>query len=98
MGVPLSGVGPPKRMTEGIPDLKWINRSLPIADVARRLGVRFGQPGMVHCWHPDKHEHGDRTPSRSIRPKNNTTKCFGCGTKPLSVADLVMDVLGLSLK
>src|SRR5215472_17497210 len=85
----------PLRASDGIPDFKWINRFLPIADVARKLGIRFGERGMIHCWHPERHQHGDRTPSASIRPKNDTIRCFGCGTRPLSVVDLVMDARGL---
>jgi hypothetical protein len=80
-----------------IPDLKWINRSLPIAEVARKLGLRFGERGMIHCWHPDRHQHGDRTPSASIRKTNNTIRCFGCGTKPMTVVDLIVDASGITV-
>jgi hypothetical protein len=92
-----SGTAPPRATSDGIPDLKWINRALPIADVARKLEFRFGERGMIHCWHPERHQHGDRTPSVSIRQKNNTIHCFGCGTKPMSVVDLVVDARRLTV-
>jgi hypothetical protein len=66
---------------EGIPDLRWINRHLSIGDVAREL----------------KLQHWDRTPSVAICRKNNTIHCFGCGTKPMSVVDLVMDKRGITI-
>src|ERR1041385_3702273 len=83
-----------------IPDLKRVNRNLPIADVARRLGLRFGHRGMIHCWHPDRHQHGDRTPSVGIRATTNKAKCFGCSNNPppMSVVDLVMDVWGMDVR
>jgi hypothetical protein len=77
---------------DGIPDLRWVNRRVPIADVAKALGLRFGQGGMIHCWHPEKHKNGDRTPSVGIQKAVNRVKCFGCGTRPMSVVDLVIDV------
>jgi len=75
----------------GIPDFRRINRNLPIAEVAKALELRFGQSGMIHCWHPEKHQHGDRTPSVGIQKSVNRVKCFGCETPPMSVIDLVID-------
>jgi hypothetical protein len=80
-------------MTKGVPDFKYINRNIPVKDVARVLGLQFGSNGNIHCWRPELHQHGDRTASVGIRRTNNTTKCFGCGTKPLGPLDLVMAVL-----
>jgi hypothetical protein len=77
-----------------IPDLRWINRHLGIEDVARRLDLRFGGANMVHCWHAERHQNGDRTASASIWRAQNKIKCFGCAdARPLCVVDLVMDVL-----
>src|SRR5215469_1785539 len=76
----------------GIPDLKWINRNVPIGDVATKLDLRFGSTGMLHCWHPERHKNGDRTPSVGIRKSTNRLKCFGCDTPPMSAVDLVIDV------
>jgi hypothetical protein len=80
-----------------IPDFAWINKKLPIADVARKLGLNFGTNHLIHCWHPDLHHNGDRTASVGIRPLNNTVKCFGCACDggPFGPIDLVMDVLNL---
>lgn len=76
----------------GIPDLKFINRKIPIIDVARALGLEVGA-NNVHCWRRELHHNGDRTASVGIRAANNTLKCFGCDIGPLGPADLVMEVL-----
>ncbi len=81
----------------GIPDMRWINANLPIRDVAHKLDLRVGEGGKIHCYRPERHKHGDRTPSIGVRTSNNTVRCFGCGEKPLSVLDLVMDVRKESL-
>jgi hypothetical protein len=80
----------------GIPDFGWINKNLSIAEVAQALDLQFGTNGLIRCWHPDKHQHGDRTASVAIRQTNNTAKCFGngCGVGPFGPTDLVGDVLG----
>jgi hypothetical protein len=82
-------------VSAGIPDFAWINKNLPIADVARELDLRFGANGLIHCWHPDCHTNGDRTASVAIWQGHNTVKCFGngCGVGPLGPINLVMDVL-----
>lgn len=80
----------------GIPDMHFINRELPIADVARALQLRFDDSGKIHCWHPERHQHGDRTASVGIRATNNTMKCFVCDFKPKGPIDLAMDVLRLN--
>ena len=85
---------PPNR---GVPDLRWINRRLSIAEVARTLQLRFGANGMIHCWHPEKHQNGDQTPSVGIRKTTNRVKCFGCGSPTKSVVDLVCDVQGVGV-
>jgi hypothetical protein len=77
----------------GIPDLSYINRKIPVADVARALGLRFGDNGNIHCWRPELHQNGDRTASVGIRKTNNTVKCFGCSAGPMGPVDLVMTVL-----
>jgi hypothetical protein len=81
----------------GIPDLRWINRSLSIADVAKALELQFDQGGMLRCWHPEKHQNGDATPSVGIRKATNRVKCFGCGSGTMSVVDLVCDVQGIDV-
>jgi hypothetical protein len=76
----------------GIPDMHFINRGVPIAEAARALDLRFDCTGKIHCWHPERHQNGDRTASVGIRTTNNTVKCFGCDSKPMGPIDLVMDV------
>jgi hypothetical protein len=80
----------------GIPDMRFINREVPIADVARALELRLDGTNKIHCWHPERHKNGDRTASVGIRKKNNTVKCFGCDSRPMGPIDFVMDVLGLA--
>ena len=84
------------RAGDGVPDLRYINKRIAVADIARALDLRFGDNGLIHCWHPDRHQHGDRTASVGIRSTNNTVKCFGCGEGPFGPADLVMNALGLA--
>jgi hypothetical protein len=80
----------------GIPDMRYINRDVRVADVARKLDLRLDGSSKIHCWRPDRHQNGDRTASVGIRAANNTVKCFGCHIGPLGPIDLVMDVLGMS--
>jgi hypothetical protein len=80
----------------GIPDMRYINREARIREVARELDLKLDGPSKIHCWHPDRHKHGDRTASVGIRASNNTVKCFGCDSKPLGPIDLVMDVRDVS--
>ncbi len=79
----------------GIPDIRFINRKIPIRDVGCALGLRIGSNSNLHCWRLELHQNGDRTASVGIRQTNNTVKCFGCGIGPLGVVDLVMAVLSL---
>jgi hypothetical protein len=76
--------------------MRYINRQVPIAEVARILELRLDGVGKLHCWHPDRHKNGDRTASVGIRSSNNTVKCFGCDSKPMGPIDFVMDVVGLA--
>jgi hypothetical protein len=82
--------------TRGIPDIRFINQDVPVAEVAAALDLRFDGRRKIHCWHPDRHKNGDRTASVGIRSTNNTVKCFGCDSKPMGPIDMVMDVLSLS--
>jgi hypothetical protein len=75
-----------------IPDMRYINRQVPIVEVARALGLRLDGTGKIHCWHPNQHKNGDRTASVGIERTHNTVKCFGCDSKPMGPIDLVMDV------
>ena len=73
--------------------MRYINREVRIREVAHALDFKFDGRSKIHCWHPDRHKHGDRTASVGIRTSNNTVKCFGCVSKPMGPIDLVMDVL-----
>ena len=93
-----SGWGPLHEMRvgpefAGIPDMRFINKHVAVADVARALDLRLEGTTKIHCWHPERHKNGDRTASVGIRASNNTVKCFGCDSKPMGPIDLVMDVL-----
>jgi len=78
----------------GVPNARYIRERVPIADVARVLDLEVFDDGMIRCWHSERHQHGDRTPSVGIWKKLNRVKCFGnaCVDKPLGPIDLVMDV------
>jgi hypothetical protein len=76
--------------------MRFINRNIRVADIARALDLRLDGTGKIHCWRPDRHKHGDRTASVGIRSTNNTVKCFGCGVGPIGPIDLVMDVRGVN--
>jgi hypothetical protein len=76
--------------------MRYINRQVPIIRVARALDLRLDGANKIHCWHPERHEHGDRTASVGIRETNNTVKCFGCDSKPMGPIDFVMDVLAMT--
>jgi hypothetical protein len=91
----MSDKASPPSASRGIPDLRWINRNVPIADIAHQLGLAFDGDSKIHCWHPEQHKNGDRTASVGIRLKNNTVRCFGCDSKPMGPVDLVIDVLDL---
>jgi DNA-binding HxlR family transcriptional regulator len=73
-------------------------RQLPIVDVARALDLRFGTGGMIHCWRPGGHQHGDRTASVGVQRSLNRVKCFGCDSRLMGPLDLVADVLGIEIK
>jgi hypothetical protein len=79
---------------DGVPDIEWAKKRIPIPDVARELGLEIAGR-MIRCWRPERHQHGDRTPSVGIQLRANRAKCFVCDGKRLSTVDLVMSVLRL---
>jgi hypothetical protein len=80
----------------GIPDLNHIKRHVPIAAVASAL--RLDVSGNVaHCWRPEAHQHGDRSPSVSFSKRRNTGKCFVCDDRAWSNVDLVTMIRGCSI-
>ena len=79
--------------SRGIPDIQFIKRHVPIADVARALDVCV-VGNTAHCWRPDSHQHGDRTPSVWFSKRSNKGKCFVCDRFCWSNIDLVQIILG----
>ena len=79
---------PPKaNARQTLPDMVYCRREIPIADVARELGIRVSGRTTAHCWR-DGHQNGDRTPSLSF--SRNRARCHVCNTDAKSVIDLVM--------
>jgi len=68
--------------------MRFINRELPILEVARALDLRLDGSSKIHCWHPERHQHGDRTASVGIRRSHNTVKCLGCDFRPMGPIDM----------
>jgi hypothetical protein len=77
--------------------LDYVRRFVPIFDIATQLDLRI-VGSVAHCWRPDNHQHGDRTPSVGLFKRRNRAKCFVCDPKPLSPIDLVMSVLRLDFR
>lgn len=72
-------------------------KAIPIADVARHLGLqakRSGSSSLVHCFNSQAHTHGDRNPSLHLQNRTNRFQCYACGIKG-STIDLVMQCKGL---
>lgn len=84
---------PSAQPTSGIPDIQFIKKHVPIADVARALDIRV-LGNAAHCWRPESHEHGDRTPSVWFSRKSNKGKCMVCDRFTWSNIDLVQSVIG----
>jgi hypothetical protein len=83
-----------RQIAAGVPDLAFAKSRISIEQVADALNLeRHGR--QIRCWRPEKHEHGDRTPSVGIDRRRNRAKCFRCDAKQLSTVDLVQSVLGL---
>jgi DNA primase len=69
-------------------------KTIPIGDVARRLGIVLSRSGAMRCPFPD---HEDRNPSFSIMRKTNACYCHGC-QRGGSVIDLVAHFKGWDAK
>ena len=90
----MKSIIPGPRVGGGIPDAQFIREKVSIAEVASALDLEVFDNRMIRCWHPERHHHGDRTPSVGIYRRYNKLKCFGigCDAKPLGPIDLVVDV------
>jgi hypothetical protein len=81
----------------GVPDIAWIRRNIPIADVARKLDLTV-RGKMVRCWRPENHQNADRTASVGLDSKTNKARCFVCDPRQFSNIDLVEKVLGIDTR
>jgi DNA primase len=82
----------PQRLDKaGIERLK---SSLSVLDVARDLGLRV-EHHRFRCPNPERHSHGDRTPSVTLWPERGFFKCWVCPDMKGDVIDLVRHVKGL---
>ena len=79
------------------PDLAFIKKFIPIAEIAVELGLNVSG-NSAHCWRSDNHKNGDRTPSVSFNTRRNIGRCFVCDDHAWSGIDLVMMVRGVSIR
>ena len=73
-------------MTED--ELRQFKSALSITAVAESLGVNVVR-GRCHCFFPQRHAHGDRTPSVSISEERGTFRCWVCDDVRGDVISLV---------
>lgn len=72
-------------------DLDYIKDKIKITDIAAKAGLRVAKNGFMNCIY-----HREKTPSMSIKDKENYFKCFGCG-KSGTVIDFYMQIYHLQL-
>ena len=58
-------------------ELKQFKASLSITAVAQALGIEVVR-GKCKCFYPQRHVHGDRTPSVSISEERGMFRCWVC--------------------
>lgn len=87
--------GPPS----GYVDIEYIRNKIPVADVARELGLCVRSGKVAHCWRVDNHRNGDADPSIRFQLKKNRWRCFVCDMKgAASNIDLVIGVLACDFR
>ena len=69
-------------------ELKQFKAAISITAVAQSLGVEVSH-GRCHCFFPQRHAHGDRTPSVSISEERGTFRCWVCDDVRGDVISLV---------
>lgn len=69
-------------------ELKQFKASLSITAVAKALGIEVVR-GRCRCFFPQRHVHGDRTPSVSISEERGTFRCWVCDDVRGDVISLV---------
>ena len=75
-------------------EIQKLKSLLSITVVAERLGLR-PERGRFRCIFPERHAHGDRTPSVSVNEERGYFKCFVCSDVRGDAISLVKLVLGL---
>ena len=75
-------------------EIQDLKSSLSITVVAKRLGLSV-ERGRFRCFFPERHAHGDRTPSVSINEEKGYFKCFVCENVKGDVISLVQMYLGI---
>ena len=72
-------------------ELKQFKAAISITAVAESLGVDVAH-GKCRCFYPQRHVHGDRTPSVSISEERGTFRCWVCDDVRGDVISLVQIV------
>jgi len=75
-------------------EIQKLKSELSITVVAQRLGLNVSQ-GRFRCFFPERHAHGDRTPSVSINENKGYFRCFVCSDVKGDVISLVRLALGM---
>ena len=76
-------------------EIKELKAGLSITVVAQRLGLNVVNR-CFRCFFPERHAHGDRTPSVSINEEKGYFRCFVCNDVRGDVISLVQIALGVS--
>lgn len=76
-------------------ELKQFKASLSITSVAQALGIEVIR-GRFRCFCPQRHVHGDRTPSVSISEERGLFRCWVCDDIRGDVFNLVQEYRGWS--
>lgn len=76
-------------------ELKQFKASLSITSVAQALGIEV-ERGRFRCFCPQRHVHGDRTPSVSISEERGLFRCWVCDDIRGDVFNLVQEYRGCS--
>ena len=75
-------------------EIQKLKSELSITVVAERLGLNVSH-GKFRCFFPERHAHGDRTPSVSINESKGYFRCFVCDNVKGDVISLVKFALGM---
>ena len=76
-------------------ELKQFKSAISITAVAQSLGVEVNR-GKCRCFFPQRHSHGDRTPSVSVSEERGYFRCWVCDDVRGDVISLVQLLRGCS--